>query len=47
VNIYPLVLLFSVVKVGALLEHYRVSIEMINELSIVNCTFIVFDSWMA
>jgi len=46
VNIYPLVLLFSVVKFGAVLEHYHVSIEMINELSIINCT-IVFDSWMA
>jgi hypothetical protein len=47
VDICSLVLLCSIVEVGAVLEHYRVSIEMINELSIVNCTSIVFDSWMA
>jgi len=46
VNIFSLVLLCNIVKVGALLEQY-VSIEMISELSFVNCSFIIFDSWMA
>jgi hypothetical protein len=47
VNIYSLVLLCSDVKVSALHEYFRIGSEMINELSIVKCSFIVFDSWMA